>query len=408
MFTIILWLVNFFNAIGIADIERVHSSVIGWMLSDGCKALGLDVKSILLCKLFGKEPSRFFSTITVNVEIFNIDILIETEDEPQTKECWIIENKIKSNQHGNQLDKYVQIIAGEKIGKEPKAKLITEKYKEIPEEHRHFCFLTLIDEKPQGGSQQKWLNSTYEKLYGILACALGNGNKKHEHWIILNEYAKCIKEMNDALSDFLNHPTNYSQVFTDGSKRKDEKDAQYLQNIETASGKFGCFISKCGLETIFQKCYLGKRWNEYLENTKKEHKWSISESRGNAALDIHYPMIEDNSTREKYYTQIEFQNGTFKVQITLSKETTFQKNIFLNRWERVFEEIRNELNNGKKTGRWRKNLSKSNNNSRYISLSFKVVNWWEKNLSDVWKMIETCENIREKLIENGNCKEVNS
>ena len=374
--------------------ERVHSAVIGWMLSDDCEAFGSVVKSGLLCQLFGEEPSRVFSKIKVNVEVFNIDILIETEDKNNIKECWIIENKIKSSQHSDQLDKYVRII--------------TERFKVIPEKNHHFCFLTLIDEKPQGDSQQRWKNFTYEKLFAMLAIALVTENKNHKHWIILNEYAKCIKEMNDTLSDFLYHPTNYPHVFTDGSKKKDEKDEQYLQHISGESGKYGRYISECGLETIFQKCYLSKLWNEYLTTTTKEHKWNISESRGNAALDIHYPMIEDNSTREKYYTQIEFQNGTFKVQITLSKETTFQKNIFLNRWERVFEEIRNELNNGKKTGRWRKNLSKSNNNSRYISLSFKVDNWWEKNLSDVWKMIETCENIREKLIENGNCKEVNS
>lgn len=297
----------------------------------------------------------------------------------------------------------MQIIAGEKIGKEPKAKLITEKYKEIPEEHRHFCFLTLIDEKPQGGSQQKWLNSTYEKLYGILACALGNGNKKHEHWIILNEYAKCIKEMNDALSDFLNHPTNYSQVFTDGSKRKDEKDAQYLQNIETASGKFGCFISKCGLETIFQKCYLGERWNEYLENTKTKYKWEILETRGDAALDIHYPMIKDKSTQEEYYTQIELQNGTFKVQVCQDKDAnkTSQKDNFHNRWEKIFGLVK-ENNPG-----WKVNSPKKNSAGLYLSISKSIGIWWTKNSTELWNIIGVCENIRKQLIAEGNCEEVN-
>ena len=28
---------NFFNAIGVADMEKVHSAVIGWMLSDKCE-----------------------------------------------------------------------------------------------------------------------------------------------------------------------------------------------------------------------------------------------------------------------------------------------------------------------------------------------------------------------------------
>ena len=73
---------NFFNSIGIADMEKVHSAVIGWMFSDKCEAFGNSgkrVKSKLLCDLFG-VPEVEFNTITVYIEAFNIDILIETID----------------------------------------------------------------------------------------------------------------------------------------------------------------------------------------------------------------------------------------------------------------------------------------------------------------------------------------
>lgn len=362
--------------------ERVHSAVIGWMLSDDCDAFGSVVKSRLLCQLF--ESSRVFSKITVNVEIFNIDILIETEDKNNIKECWIIENKIKSSQHSDQLDKYVRII--------------TERFKVIPEKNHHFCFLTLIDEKPQGDSQQKWKNFTYEKLFAMLAIALGTGNKNHEHWIILNEYAKCIKELNDALSDFLDYPTNYPHVFTDGSKKKDEKDEQYLQHISGEPGKYSRYISECGLETIFQKCYLSKLWNEYLKTLNIGEKWEISESRGNAALDIHYSMIEDKSTGEKYKTQIEFQNGTFKVQIFQDKklnQTNFQQ-----KWKNIFELVKNNY------PYWRVNSPKANSAGLYLSMSQHIEVWWSKGPAKLWNMIKTCEDIRMQLIAKGNCKEV--
>lgn len=380
---------NFFNAIGVADMERVHSAVIGWMLSDDCEAFGSVVKSGLLCQLFGEEPSRVFSKIKVNVEVFNIDILIETEDKNDIKECWIIENKIKSSQHSDQLDKYVRII--------------TERFKVIPEKNHHFCFLTLIDEKPQGDSQQRWKNFTYENLYFILANALVTGNKNHKHWIILNEYEKCIKELNDALSDFLDYPTNYPHVFTDGSKKKDEKDEQYLQHILGESDKYGRYISECGLETIFQKCYLSKLWNEYLTTTTKEHKWNISESRGNAALDIHYPMIEDKSTGEKYKTQIEIQNGTFKVQIFQDKDVnkTNQGDYFQNKWKDAFTTVKKNS-----YPCWQVNSPNSNSAGLYLSISKHIEEWWTKEPDELWKMIKICEAIRKQLIAQGNCEEV--
>lgn len=105
---------NFFNAIGVADMEKVHSAVIGWMLSDKCNAFDIKEKSTLLCNLF-QENVCVFKTIIVQVEVYNIDILIETEDNLGNKECWVIENKIKSNQHSNQLDKYVDVINGKAL-----------------------------------------------------------------------------------------------------------------------------------------------------------------------------------------------------------------------------------------------------------------------------------------------------
>ncbi len=394
---------NFFNAIGVADMERVHSAVIGWMLSEGCAVFDLKTKSDIINSMFGLQPSRVFSQISVSVEVFDIDILITTEDKEGKKECWVIENKIKSNQHSNQLDKYVKIIAGEKIKEKKKENVITETYKHTPEANRHFCFLTLIGEKPQGNFSQKWKNYTYNNLYSILECVLSNGNKTHEHWTILNEYAKCIKELDESLSAFLISPTSYEHVFTDGNKRKDEKDEHYLQNISVKSGTHGRFISEYGLETIFQKCYLGKKWSEHPKTKQEQYYWGISETRGNAILDIHFPQIKDRHLGEKYNTQIEFQNGTFKVQIFPSDDNNISREKFFKKWEKIFYDKKKELNKNKKEKKpkWNVNCSRSNNNNRYISLSLQVEKWWvEPNL---WTLIDICENLLKDLITTGNC-----
>ncbi len=242
---------NFFNAIGVADMEKIHSAVIGWMLSDKCKALDPKAKSALLCNLF-KENIRIFKNIVVQVEVYNIDVLIETEDNQGNKECWVIENKIKSNQHSNQLDKYVEIIKGNALttGKKP----ITTNYKNIP---AHYCFLTLIPESPRGNHAKVWKNLQYKDFLNLLDNALKNGNN-HVDAYLLTEYASCLSEMTSALNDFLKQPKAYPYVFTDGSKKKTQKN---MVAIGKSNGKFASYIAECGLETIFQKCLLSHLFN---------------------------------------------------------------------------------------------------------------------------------------------------
>ena len=129
---------NFFDVIGVADMERVHSAVIGWMLSDQCNAFGTcpdgrRLRSELLQTIFKVKPNKWinsFNTITSFVEWNDLDILIVTEYNNK-HQYWVIENKVKSSQHSGQLDKYVEFIQ-----------------KKYPGAEQHFCLLSLIEEKP--------------------------------------------------------------------------------------------------------------------------------------------------------------------------------------------------------------------------------------------------------------------
>ena len=71
---------SFFDKIGIADMEKVHSAVIGWIFSDECKALTNQQKSELLCSLFHVMPSQTFNSFVVEVEHHDIDVLIITDN----------------------------------------------------------------------------------------------------------------------------------------------------------------------------------------------------------------------------------------------------------------------------------------------------------------------------------------
>lgn len=139
---------NFFDAIGMASMEKIHSAVIGWMLSDECEALTISERSELLYTLFGcgNEEKTPIKTIRAEVEVNNIDILFITNEGDKDQACWVIENKIKSNQHSDQLDKYYNIVKGNEFTNNRGIKKKIETYKNFTPS---FCFLTLVKEEPK-------------------------------------------------------------------------------------------------------------------------------------------------------------------------------------------------------------------------------------------------------------------
>ena len=105
---------NFFNAIGMADMEKVHSAMIAWILDDendqslinnngqaisSFSTLPIKERSSLLCNLFSISPTKDFQSIKTHVEWNDIDIMIETKDTNGINEIWVIENKLKSQEH---------------------------------------------------------------------------------------------------------------------------------------------------------------------------------------------------------------------------------------------------------------------------------------------------------------------
>ena len=364
---------NFFNAIGVADMEKVHSAIIGWILSDKCKAFDIGKKSNLLCRLFNIRPSRIFKKIVVQVEVYNIDILIETEDCGGKQEVWIIENKVKSNQHSDQLDKYVNIIKGVELTKAKNP--ICPEYKNISEENQHYCFLTLIKEKPQGKYKNKWDNCLYCQFKRFLEDLLQPKNS-HVHSKILDEYLNCINVMTSALSDFLQNHKNYPHVFSDGSKKKVEK--KYVE-IGKDTGQYASYIAECGLETIFQKCFL----STIIPETKYgKLSYLISDSHGVALVDFRYDKVNNTCLGAQ------FQNGSFKVQVL---EEGCDGMEFHKKWEKIQTDSQTIFNG------WSAHRSHENKKP-YISFTNKTLNdpqWYRNNK---YKIIQTWENAYDECV----------
>lgn len=365
---------DFFNRIGIADMEKVHSAVIGWIFSDQCKALTLNQKSELLCGLFDVTPVQYFNDFRAEVEHHNIDVIIIT-DEKTNPQCWVIENKIKSSQHSNQLDKYVDIVLGHSVIIGRTNHQITY-YANMT---HHFCFLTLIGEDPQCSRRVVWEKKTYNYLAGLLNNYSLSHNSSTDA-VILNEYLDCIKNLTDAIDDFLNYHQKYPNVFLDGAKQKNPK----LKTNGQANGTYAEFIAENGLETIFQKCFL----SHIMKNTQYfQTGFSILETHGTA-------LAENKKWKTVKETElgIQFQDGTFKVQVVgPSSISTID---FWKHWDQVFPKLQNC--NG-----WKRNESK-NRKGQYFSYSKKEPRtWYNKPLNDIvveWnKMYQNCLVVRQEL-----------
>jgi PD-(D/E)XK nuclease superfamily len=143
---------NLFEAIGVVRQEIRHSNVIAFLLNpqETHRLSDLFLKKLLISTLLKSEnpplsPIGIDIADLENVEIRrewkNIDILIHS---PINKFVCVIENKVDSSEHSDQLKRYEAIIN-----------------REFPKYHKLFIYLT------KGGysaSREKWLPLSYEEV----------------------------------------------------------------------------------------------------------------------------------------------------------------------------------------------------------------------------------------------------
>ena len=67
---------------------------------------------------------------------------------------------------------------------------------------QYFCFLTLINERPQYSKNVSWVNKTY-KEFALLLSNYNLSSNPVPDAVILNEYLECIQNLANALDDFL-------------------------------------------------------------------------------------------------------------------------------------------------------------------------------------------------------------
>lgn len=286
---------TFFDHIGTADMERIHSATIAWMISDSCEAFTLEERARFLKALFNVENADIKSIRACN-EYDHIDIAFITKNSNNVEdEIWVIENKIKAPLGHDQLSKYNEIIAKFKYSK------------------KHSLVLSLIGVLPQD-DLGNWKHVAYSDLLQCLNQVCNKGEKRNRTHIIIEEYRDCLQNLVNALKEFEEHPENYSEVFTDGNKSKRYKEENNI--IPKTSEKNGIsikdYISIYGLETLFQKYYFVGIINE-ISNRIKYLRCHVDETHGNADFAFHFGDMESGTD---YRFDLSFQNGTFKFAVS--------------------------------------------------------------------------------------------
>ena len=311
---------NFFNAIGVASMEKIHSAMIAWILDDKndknivkeqseeslFATFPKEVRSEILCKMFGIEYKREFESIQTHVEWNDIDIMIETIDK-NNREIWVIENKLKTPEHKSNSDKK-RIWQTEKY-----VKLIQKEFKGL---NHHYMLLSLGgDEAKYKTEVVSWNSFSYSDLYELL-----NEKYKEQEEIVeyrqIKEYIYSIERMITELENFKDKPSSYSIVF-EPKKKKEKKAKLLLEEHLNENVKKAYYILENGLETIFQKEFLKKIVDDAQLKTLKEG-MVIDEDNGTAEFDYtiarfdKYAKVDDDGN---LLFQIQFQNGAFKVVI---------------------------------------------------------------------------------------------
>lgn len=264
---------TFFDYLGIAHLERTHSQTLSWILSKDNQGLSDIGKKDIIENLFRVSDIDVEYIMT---EFDKIDILIKAE-----KKVICIENKLNSSLRQEQLKNY--------------EKIIQEKFND---KELYFFVLTLIEEINETSSN--WENISYSNLLNVLENIPLNNNNDG---LIIQEYIKTLRNLVSLKERFINDPTKYPNVFSDGYKKKSKK----LVTKNSIYNKEQGYIRDNQLETTFQRLY----YHKVIQELNLEEKLYVFETHGNAILATDF-VKEKEFEGKKYNFGFSFQAGTFK------------------------------------------------------------------------------------------------
>lgn len=320
-----LMTLNFFESLGFADVERIHSQVLAWLFES--EVLCANKKSQILAQLVGRDDD--YEVLKVTTEHERIDILIET-----ASSIIAIENKIKITEHDDQLRHYAHALEGRT-------------------KPRIFLYLSLV---PDAISASNWTTRTYADLLAALRPhVFGAPSNFGEH--AFNEYVEAVDHLTDIVMEFERDHTKFLNVFTDGSLTKLEK-FKKASNYTAIQDS----VRTNQLETALQRFFLARIRSRILPASTEC--W-IRESHGVANINI---VIATRSI-----SGLDFQ-WAVQFQGEAAKLNCYARDYENSTFDQLPAEIKADFGElAKKLGLRRPNLGRS---KAYISLSKKLAFKW--------------------------------
>ena len=334
---------GFFEYLNVADSERIHSQMIAWLLSKD-SPLGSERKSTFLNKFLGLgQKAADYKSIDAITEALSVDILIRADDD-----IYIIENKLKSSEHSEQLARYL-----EKVEEAITSNAVFFKDGKF----RGAYFLTLIGEK---ATDEEWKNITYKELLDAMRTIepLPEGSDQ-----IISAYIKTLTNLDLARDAFEKDHKKFKNVFTDGGKKKTEKRFSELEPSPEAQ-----YIANCQLETIFQKLFFRKIADDLswkLENG------GVGETRGSALCQVDFcksevPVLVLDDREYKFGFQV--QGSSVKLNFQIVDDYKKSQKKWIEGVVGVFRDFVKEKNKSSANLKLRVNAPRS---LAYVSLSYK-------------------------------------
>jgi hypothetical protein len=310
---------GFFEFIAAADAEKVHSQTIGWIFSDNCNAISSDDKSKLLRLLSNSNSEMRIEKVFV--ELYDIDILVVCND------CFVVfENKIKTEQHNDQLNKYLYLTSenGNNINGFDSFSYEREKLRDkLNGLKENYIFLTLLNENSRfsaGGKyhENSWTDVSYKKFTELLNNQVNL--IENDHGVILNNYLRTIRNLTNALTSIEKDIEVIRWIFENGSFTQKKRFELELSSELSYPNETCKFISESGLVRFAQKYYY-KVVCDIIEKSSDELNLEVnllygsSEMSGAGLIHIDFPQLSFKANGRKYKIGYQLQGKSEKINL---------------------------------------------------------------------------------------------
>jgi hypothetical protein len=270
---------NFFDAAGFADRERIHSQCLFWFFTLDPRIAPDRVKSRALSVLLGR-PRQSYADFKAYTETVHIDIIITTGTL-----VVVIENKLKSSQHDRPTVTYD--AAFQKLCKDDPERFQRAKTEKV--------LLSLINEAPES---PEWQAITYHRVYKALSGALPN--IKGPDAVILGEYLKSLRVLLESYDYFIQNYREFPRIFAPLGKRADMETNDRI-----------AYIENFGLGVLFQRGFFINIIERIQPLYGKKFKWTIDVTQQVALLQLIYKKYAVKGNR--YFLGLQYQGGSFKI-----------------------------------------------------------------------------------------------